>query len=76
MWATQEIHLKRDLQRPTDAQMRERVIILRKEFLQSDTLSYFFIDNTSVNLAYSREGSVFTSLILVKWEGNNENCDF
>jgi adenylate kinase family enzyme len=49
LWADEEIHLDRDLQRPTDIQMGERVTILRNEFLQSDTPSYFFLDNTSVN---------------------------
>jgi hypothetical protein len=49
LWADEEIHLDRDLQRPTEIQMGERVMILRNEFLQSDTPSYFFLDNTSVN---------------------------
>ncbi|MFJ8355869.1 hypothetical protein [Bacillus paramycoides] len=50
LWADQDIHLNRDLQRPTDIQMGERVIILRNEFLHSGAPSRFFLDNTSVNL--------------------------
>jgi len=50
LWADEDIHLKRDSQRPTASQMGERVLILRNEFLSSDTYPRFFLNNTTINL--------------------------
>lgn len=43
LWADEDIHLKRDSQRPTQSQMGERVLILRNEFLSSETQPRFFL---------------------------------
>ncbi|HWO96662.1 MAG TPA: AAA family ATPase [Bacillus sp. (in: firmicutes)] len=48
LWADEETHLNRDVNRPVEMQMGERVIILRNEFLQSGAPPRFFFDNTSV----------------------------
>lgn len=50
LWADEDIHLKRDSQRPIDSQMGERVLILRNEFLSSGTQPRFFLNNTTLNL--------------------------
>lgn len=49
LWADEKVHLKRDVHRPKEVQMGERVLILRKEFLQSGAPSRFFFDNTCVS---------------------------
>lgn len=46
LWAEQDVHVQRDLNRPTDSQMGERVIILRNEFLSSGALDRYYLDNT------------------------------
>ena len=46
LWAEQDVHVQRDLHRPTDSQMGERVIILRNEFLSSGAPERYYLDNT------------------------------
>lgn len=42
LWAEQDVHIQRD----SDAQMGERVIILRNEFLSSGAPDRYYLDNT------------------------------
>ncbi len=46
LWAEQDVHVQRDQHRPSDAQMGERVIILRNEFLSSGAPDRYYLDNT------------------------------
>lgn len=49
LWADEDVHVNRDLQRPDNIQMGERVLILRDEFLASGAPESFFLDNTSID---------------------------
>ncbi|MFC4684741.1 AAA family ATPase [Exiguobacterium sp. s149] len=46
LWAEQDVHVQRDQHRSSDAQMGERVIILRNEFLSSGAPDRYYLDNT------------------------------
>lgn len=47
LWADEDIHVNRDLQRANNIQMGERVLILRDEFLASGTPTQYFLDNSN-----------------------------
>jgi len=46
LWANQDVHVRRDQHRPIDAQMGERVILLRNEFRSSGAPDRCYFDNT------------------------------
>ena len=50
LWAEEDIHLNRDLQRPIDIQMGNRVKILRDEFLSLNVPPIYFLDNTVLDV--------------------------
>ena len=46
LWAEQDVHVQRDQHRPSDAQMGERILILRNEFRSSGAPERYYLDNT------------------------------
>ncbi|WP_058765656.1 AAA family ATPase [Exiguobacterium chiriqhucha] len=46
LWADQDVHVQRDQRRPSEAQMGERVLILRNEFRSSGAPERYYLDNT------------------------------
>nr|WP_251026256.1 AAA family ATPase [Exiguobacterium sp. J17977] len=51
LWADQDVHVERDQHRPSDAQMGERVLILRNEFRSSGAPERYYLDNTEGELS-------------------------
>lgn len=47
LWADQDVHAQRDRHRPVDAQMGERVMVLRNEFRNSGAPDRYYLDNTA-----------------------------
>lgn len=50
IWAEEDVHVERDRQRPVEAQMGERVLILRNEFMESGVPENHYIDNTNLEI--------------------------